>query len=60
MEEKRRAWETARESYACRHQREAADLFVSVFFTPKRLETLEAVPTTEDLIAWREGRAVRS
>ena len=60
VEEKRRAWEAARESYACRHQREAADLFVAAFFVPKRLETLEAVPTMADLIAWREGRAVRS
>ncbi len=60
VEEKRRAWEAARASYACRHQREAADLFVAAFFAPKRLETLEAVPTMADLIAWREGRAVRS
>ncbi len=59
VEAKRRAWETARQSYACRHQREAADLFVAAFFAPKRPETIDAVPTSEDLIAWREGRAVR-
>jgi len=59
VEEKRRAWETARQSDACRHQRVAADLFVAAFFAPKRLERIDAVPTSEDLIAWREGRAVR-
>ena len=59
VEEKRRIWKAARQSDACRHQREAADLFVAAFFASKRPETIDAVPTSGDLIAWREGRAVR-
>jgi len=57
--EKRAAWEAARASYACRHQREGADLFTAAFFAPKRPDTFETVPTSADLIAWREGGAVR-
>lgn len=57
--EKRTAWETARASYACRHQRQFADLFTAAFFVPKRLDTVDAVPTSADLMAWREGREVR-
>ena len=59
VEKKRQTWEAARQSNSCRHQRKVADLFVAAFFAPKRLETIDAVPTSEDLIAWREGRAVR-
>ena len=57
--EKRQAWEAARESYACRHQRQLADLYTAAFFAPKTPETLDAVPTSADLLAWREGREVR-
>ena len=57
--EKRTAWETARAGYACRHQRQFADLFTAAFFVPKRLDTVDAVPTSADLMAWREGREVR-
>ena len=59
VEKKRQTWEAARQSNTCRHQRKVADLFVAAFFAPKRLETIDAVPTSEDLIAWREGGAVR-
>ena len=59
VEEKRQAWEAAQQSYACRHQRELADLYTAAFFAPKRPDTFETVPTSEDLIAWRKGRAVR-
>ena len=59
VEKKRQTWEAARQSNSCRHRRKVADLFVAAFFAPKRLETIDAVPTSEDLIAWREGRAVR-
>lgn len=56
---KRTAWEAAQQSDACRHQREGADLFTAAFFAPKRPETLDAVPTSADLLAWREGGTVR-
>ena len=51
VEEKRRIWKAARQSDACRHQREAADLFVAAFYATKRPETIDAVPTSGDLIA---------
>lgn len=60
IDAKREAWEAARQSYACRHQRDLADLFTAAFFAPKRPETLDAVPTSADLLVWRDGGAVRT
>jgi len=59
VEEKRTAWEAARESYACRHQRQLADLYTAAFFASKGPNTVEAVPTSADLSDWRAGRTVR-
>ena len=58
--DKRAAWEAAQTSHACRQQRRLADLYTAAFFTLKRPDTLDTVPTTADLQAWRDGAEVRS
>ena len=56
---KRAAWQQARASYAARRQRLVGDLWTAAFFAPKRPDTYEQVPTTQDLLDAGEGRPVR-
>ena len=57
---KRAAWSAAQIDARRRHEGLRADIYVAAFFAPKTKETLDLVPTNEDLTRLKRGMFMRS